>query len=73
MIRVPQMRHADFGAAGAIENVFPAFYGQVQGTPALGRANAIDLVRQALDHFTGPSRDQHWQPSLRPPLTVQSW
>jgi hypothetical protein len=71
MLRVPGMRHADFGAVGAIENVFPAFYGPVQGNPALGRANAVDLVRQALDHWTGAGGP--WEPRVQPPLTLQSW
>lgn len=71
MVRVPGMRHADFGAVGAIENVFPAFYGPVQGNPALGRANAIHLVRQALDHWT--RRGGEWRPVVRGPVTIETW
>jgi pimeloyl-ACP methyl ester carboxylesterase len=73
MIRVPQMRHADFGAVGVIEGVFPGLYGEVQGSPALGHAAVLDLVRQALDHWSRGG-DGPWQPNARPPLTVQrSW
>ena len=73
MIRVPQMRHADFGAVGAIENVFPGLYGAAPGPAAWGHAAMIDLVRQALDHWTIGNGGDEWRPAVRGPITVETW
>jgi pimeloyl-ACP methyl ester carboxylesterase len=71
LIRVPQMRHADFGAVGAIENALPGLYGEPPGNPAWGHAATIDLVRQALDHWTrGGSA---WRPVVTGPITIETW
>ena len=73
LVRIPQMRHADFGAIGAIENVHPGLFGPVQGAPALGYANALFLIRDALDHFIRNRSRAAWRPPVQPPITVQSW
>jgi hypothetical protein len=70
MVRVPGMRHADFGAVGAIENVFPGLYGAAPGDAARGHAATLDLVRQALDHWTRGGGE--WRPNVREPITVES-
>ena len=71
MVRVPQMRHADFGAVGAIEGVLPGLYGEVQGSPALGHASVLDVVRQVRDHWTRPGADPAWRPVVRLPIVVE--
>lgn len=71
MVRIPQMRHADFGAVGAIENVFPGLYGTPPGNAAWGHAAMVDLVRQALDHWT--RRGGEWRPVVRGPVTIETW
>lgn len=73
LIRVPQMRHADFGTIGAVEAVYPGLFGPVPGKPDLGYANTLFLIRSALDHWVSARARGSWSPTVRPPLTLQSW
>jgi hypothetical protein len=73
LVRVPQMRHADFGTIGAIEHTYPAMFGPVQGNPALGYANTVYLIRDALDHFVRRRSQAEWKPLVPAPLTIQPW
>ena len=73
LIRIPQMRHADFTTIGAIESVHPALFGEVQGDPALGFATMAALVKSALDHHIWFRSTDPWKAPVRPPITAQVW
>lgn len=73
LIRVPLMRHADFGTIGAIENVYPGLFGPPPGKPALGYANTLFLIRDALDHYVRRHSSAPWQAPVQPPITAETW
>lgn len=73
LIRVPLMRHADFGSIGAIENIYPGMFGAPPGKPALGYANTLLLIRDALEHYVRRHSSAPWRAPVQPPITAQAW
>lgn len=65
VLRVPDMRHADFSNAGVIEGIEPKLWGEAPGTPGRGWSTAMSGVLRFLDEKLAeaptPSRDPPWQ------------
>ncbi|HEY0625343.1 MAG TPA: dienelactone hydrolase family protein [Allosphingosinicella sp.] len=70
LVRVPGMRHADYALPGALEGVYPAFWGPVPENPA---PKLQALIQTAGAFFDRHLKDDDTPLSPPPPLTLQSW